>query len=136
MARRFLDTNVLVYTDDGGDRRRARLALAAVQEAIESREGVLSTQVLQEYFSVTTRKLGTDPAVARRKVQLFATLEVVQVDVELILGAVDLHRLHALSFWDALILQAAGRAGCEVLLTEDLQAGRAISGLRIVDPFA
>ncbi len=136
MARRFLDTNVLVYTDDGGDRRRARLALAAVQEAIESREGVLSTQVLQEYFSVTTRKLGTDPAVARRKVQLFATLEVVQVDVELILGAVDLHRLHAISFWDALILQAAGRAGCEVLLTEDLQAGRAISGLRIVDPFA
>jgi predicted nucleic acid-binding protein len=136
VARRFLDTNVLVYTDDGGDRRRARLALAAVQEAIESREGVLSTQVLQEYFSVTTRKLGTDPAVARRKVQLFATLEVVQVDVELILGAVDLHRLHAISFWDALILQAAGRAGCEVLLTEDLQAGRAISGLRIVDPFA
>ncbi len=136
MARRFLDTNVLVYTDDGGDRRRARLALAAVQGAIESREGVISTQVLQEYFSVTTRKLGTDPAVARRKVQLFATLEVVQVDVELILGAVDLHRLHAISFWDALILQAAGRAGCEVLLTEDLQAGRAISGLRIVDPFA
>jgi predicted nucleic acid-binding protein len=136
VARSFLDTNVLVYTDDGADRRRARLALAAVQEAIESHEGVISTQVLQEYFSVTTRKLGTDPAVARRKVQLFATLEVVQVDVGLILGAVDLHRLHAISFWDALILQAAGRAGCEVLLTEDLPAGRAISGLRIVDPFA
>lgn len=136
MARRFLDTNVLVYTDDGGDRRRARLALGAVQDAIESREGVVSTQVLQEYFSVTTRKLGTDPAVARRKVQLFATLEVVQVDVGLILGAVDVHRLHAISFWDALILQAAGRAGCEVLLTEDLQAGRSLSGLRIVDPFA
>lgn len=136
MARRFLDTNVLVYTDDGGDRRRARLGLAAVQDAIESREGVISTQVLQEYFSVTTRKLGTDPAVARRKMQLFATMEVLQVDVELIVGAVDLHRLHAISFWDALILQAAGRAGCEVLLTEDLQAGRAIAGLRIVDPFA
>lgn len=97
---------------------------------------MISPQVLQAYFSVTTRTLGTDPAVARRKVQLFATLEVVQVDVGLILGAVDLHRLHAISFWDALILQAAGRAGCEVLLTEDLQAGRAISGLRIVDPFA
>jgi predicted nucleic acid-binding protein len=136
VARRFLDTNVLVYTDDGGDRRRARLALAAVEEALRTREGVVSTQVLQEYFSVTTRKLGTDPAVARRKVQLFATLDVVQVDVELILGATDVHRLHAVSFWDALILQAAGRAGCEVLLTEDLQAGRSLSGLRIVDPFA
>ena len=52
------------------------------------------------------------------------------------LRAVDLHRLHALSFWDALIVEAAGRAGCEILLTEDLQAGRALSGLRVVDPFA
>lgn len=135
MARRFLDTNVLVYTDDAGDRRRAKLALAAVQEAVHAREGVVSTQVLQEYFSVTTRKLGTDPAVARRKVQLFATLDVVQVDVDLILAATDLHRLYAMSFWDALIVEAASRAGCEILMTEDLQAGRAIQGLRIVDPF-
>jgi predicted nucleic acid-binding protein len=95
----------------------------------------VSTQVLQEYFSVTTRTLGTDPAVARRKVQLFATLDVVQVDLDLIIGAIDLHRLHALSFRDALIVEAAGRSGCEMLLTEDLQAGRAIHGLRIVDPF-
>jgi predicted nucleic acid-binding protein len=99
------------------------------------REGVVSTQVLQEHFSVTTRTLGTDPAVARRKVRLFATLDVVQVDRDLIIGAIDLHRLHALSIRDALIVEAAGRSGCEVLLTEDLQAGRAIHGLRIVDPF-
>ena len=67
---------------------------------------------------------------------MFAPLEVVQIDVEMILGATDLHRLHGLSFWDALIIQAAGRAGCEVLLTEDLQAGRSIAGVRIMDPFA
>ncbi len=136
MARRFLDTNLLVYTDDAADRRRSRIAMAEVEAAITSREGVISTQVLQEYFSVTTRKLGTDPGIARRRLQLFATLEVVQIDVEMILGATDLHRLHGLSFWDALIIQAAGRAGCEVLLTEDLQAGRSIAGVRITDPFA
>lgn len=136
MARRFLDTNLLVYTDDAADRRRSRIAMAEVEAAITSREGVISTQVLQEYFSVTTRKLGTDPGIARRRLQLFATLEVVQIDVEMILGATDLHRLHGLSFWDALIIQAAGRAGCEVLLTEDLQAGRSIAGVRIMDPFA
>ena len=136
MAHRFLDTNLLVYTDDAADRRRSRIAMAEVEAAITSREGVISTQVLQEYFSVTTRKLGTDPGIARRRLQLFATLEVVQIDVEMILGATDLHRLHGLSFWDALIIQAAGRAGCEVLLTEDLQAGRSIAGVRITDPFA
>ncbi len=136
MARRFLDTNLLVYTDDAADRRRSRIAMAEVEAAITSREGVISTQVLQEYFCVTTRKLGTDPGIARRRLQLFATLEVVQIDVEMILGATDLHRLHGLSFWDALIIQAAGRAGCEVLLTEDLQAGRSIAGVRIMDPFA
>ena len=136
MARRFLDTNLLVYTDDAADRRRSRIAMAEVEAAITSREGVISTQVLQEYFCVTTRKLGTDPGIARRRLQLFATLEVVQIDVEMILGATDLHRLHGLSFWDALIIQAAGRAGCEVLLTEDLQAGRSIAGVRITDPFA
>jgi predicted nucleic acid-binding protein len=136
VARRFLDTNLLVYTDDAADRRRSRIAMAEVEAAITSREGVISTQVLQEYFCVTTRKLGTDPGIARRRLQLFATLEVVQIDVEMILGATDLHRLHGLSFWDALIIQAAGRAGCEVLLTEDLQAGRSIAGVRIMDPFA
>lgn len=136
MARRFLDTNLLVYTDDAADRRRSRIAMTEVEAAINSREGVISTQVLQEYFSVTTRKLGTDPGIARRRLQLFATLEVVQIDVEMILGATDLHRLHGLSFWDALIIQAAGRAGCEILLTEHLQAGRSIAGVRIMDPFA
>jgi len=136
VARRFLDTNLLVYTDDAADRRRSRIAMAEVEAAITSREGVISTQVLQEYFCVTTRKLGTDPGIARRRLQLFATLEVVQIDVEMILGATDLHRLHGLSVWDALIIQAAGRAGCEVLLTEDLQAGRSIAGVRITDPFA
>jgi predicted nucleic acid-binding protein len=135
VPRRFLDTNVLVYTDDATDKRRARLAVAIVQQAMRD-GGALSTQVLQEYYSVTTRKLGTDAAVARRKVEVFASLDVVQVDVSLILAAVDLHRLHAVSFWDALVLRAAERSGCDELLTEDLQAGRAIAGVRIVDPFA
>ena len=110
--------------------------MAEVEAAITSREGVISTQVLQEYFSVTTRKLGTDPGIARRRLQLFATLDVVQIDVEMIPGATDLHRLHGASFRDALIIQAAGRAGCAFLLTEDLQAGRSIAGVRITDPFA
>jgi predicted nucleic acid-binding protein len=134
-VRAFLDTNVLVYADDldAGDKRaRARHVL---EEAITTQSGVLSTQVLQEYFVVATRKLGVDPAVARRKVELFATLDVVRVDVDRILGAIDLHRLHALSFWDALVVRCAAAAGCSRLLTEDLQHGLVIDGVRVEDPF-
>ena len=131
----FLDTNVLVYADDldAGDRRdRARELL---RTALTGGTGVISTQVLQEFFSVTTRKLGVDPAVARRKVELLAAMDVVRVDVDLILGAIDLHRLHALSFWDALIVRSAVAAGCGRLLSEDMQDGQVFDGVRIENPF-
>ena len=131
----FLDTNVLVYADDldAGDKRdRARELL---RTALTGGTGVISTQVLQEFFSVTTRKLGVDPAVARRKVELLAAMDVVRVDVDLILGAIDLHRLHALSFWDALIVRSAVAAGCGRLLSEDMQDGQVFDGVRIENPF-
>lgn len=133
--RRFLDTNVLVYADDhdaGAKRARARDLLA---DALASGEGVLSTQVLQEFFAAATRKLHVDPAVARRKIEILAEMDVVILDRDLILGAIDLHRLHSLAFWDALILRAAAVAGCGVLLSEDLQHGQVIDGVRIENPF-
>lgn len=98
--------------------------------------GVVSTQVLQEYFVSTTRKLGVAPEIAARKVHLFARLGVVVIDVPDIEAAVDLHRLHRLSFWDALILRAAQRGGCDVLYTEDLQDGATLAGVHIENPFA
>jgi predicted nucleic acid-binding protein len=136
MPRTFLDTNLLVYSDDRSDKRRARTAIEVIEAALSAGDGVVSTQVLQEYYSVTTRKLGTNPGVARRKIELYARMDVVQVDVSMIVEAIDLKRVHAMSFWDALILSAAGRGGCTTLLTEDLSAGRMIAGILIVDPFA
>jgi predicted nucleic acid-binding protein len=136
MPRIFLDTNLLVYSDDRSDKRRARTAIDLIEQALSAGDGVISTQVLQEYYSVTTRKLGTDPGIARRKIELFSRMDVVQVDVSMIVEAIDLQRLHAMSFWDAQILSAAGRVGCTTLLTEDLSAGRMIAGILIVDPFA
>lgn len=135
MERTFFDTNILVYADDrdGGEKRTQ--ALAVLDAHIRSGTAVISTQVLQEFYSIATRKLGIPPDVARRKVELFSRLDVVQVDVDLILGAIDLQRLQGFSFWDALILRSAAVSGCAVLLTEDLQDGRAIEGVRIVNPF-
>jgi predicted nucleic acid-binding protein len=91
-------------------------------------------QVLQEYFVTVTRKLQVDARIARRKVELLAEFDVAAPDVPDILAAIDLHRLHGFSFWDALILRSAMEAGCRVLLSEDLQA-REVDGIRIVNPF-
>jgi predicted nucleic acid-binding protein len=91
-------------------------------------------QVLQEYFVTVTRKLHVDPRIARRKVELLAEFDVA-AEVADILAAIDLHRLHRFSFWDALILRAAKEAGCSVLFSEDMPDTREIDRLQIVNPF-
>ena len=134
-ARSFFDTNVLVYADDKATPAKQRRALDLVAEHRRAATGVVSLQVLQEYFVTVTRKLHVDPSIARRKVELLAEFDVAAPQVADILAAIDLHRLHEFSFWDALVLQAAKQAGCSILYTEDLQAAREIDGVRIVNPF-
>lgn len=135
IARSFLDSNVIVYTDDPEATEKRIRALELVEAAQRTGLGVISTQVLQEYFNATTRKLGTSSEAARHKVEMLSHLDVVQLDPALILAAIDLHRLERISFWDALIVRAAASGGCVELLTEDLQAGRRIAGVLVVDPF-
>ena len=134
-GRSFLDTNVLVYIDDRSAAEKQVRAARLFEDLWRARTGVLSTQVLQEYFSAATRKLGVRAELARRKVALFSRLDLVQIDLPLILSAIDLHRLHQFSIWDALIVRAALLANCRVLYSEDLQTGRKIDGLEIVNPF-
>ena len=135
-VRSFFDTNVLVYTDDASDPDKQAKALGLYRQCHMRGHGVVSTQVLQEYFVTSTRKLGVEPAIARRKVELFATMDVVVTQVDDILAATDLSRLHQLSFWDALVIRAALAAHCSVLYSEDLQHGFRIDGLEITNPFA
>lgn len=137
MAERvFIDTNVLLYADDldAGDKREKAQSL--VYQLYVDGNGVISTQVLQEFFVASTRKLGVPADIARRKVELLSRLDVVSIQPALILDAIDLHRLHSLSFWDALIVRAAAASGCQRLLTEDMQPGRTIAGVRIDNPFS
>jgi predicted nucleic acid-binding protein len=134
-ARAFLDTNVLVYTDDRDAPRKQEAALDLIGRCRHGATGVLSTQVLQEYYVAATRKLGVAASVARRKVELFARFEVVLPGVDDVLAAIDLQRLHGLSFWDALVIRAAAAAGCATLYTEDLQHGRRFDGVTVVNPF-
>jgi len=135
-ARSFFDTNVLVYTDDAGAPEKQARALALLERCRFDRTGVVSAQVLQEYFVTATKKLKVSAEIARRKTELFGRFDLVQIGLEDVLAAIDLHRLHQFSFWDSLIVQAALRAGCSILFSEDLQAGRKIAGLEIVNPFS
>ena len=92
-------------------------------------------QVLQEYFVTVTRKLHVGATIARRKVELLAELDVFVPDVDDVLAAIDIQRLHGFSFSDALVLRAAKEAACTVLYSDDLQPGRNIDGVKIVNPF-
>ena len=134
-ARSFFDTNVLVYADDKAAPAKQRRALDLIAQHRRDGTGVVSLQVLQEYFVTVTRKLRVDPQVARRKVELLAEFDVAAPQVPDILAAIDLHRLHGFSFWDALVLRAAKQAGCSVLLSEDFQTAREVDGVQIVNPF-
>ena len=117
----------------GGVARVATLDLVAQHRL--ARTGVVSLQVLQEYFVAVTRKLHVDASVARRKIELLAEFDIVTPDVADILAAIDLHRLHGFSFWDALVLRAAKQSGCNVLFSENFHEAREIDGVRIVNPF-
>jgi predicted nucleic acid-binding protein len=132
----FLDTNVFVYTDDKSTPAKQAVARGLVELHLRRRSGVISMQVLQEYFYATTGKLKVDPAVAREKVEILGSLAVFQPAIDDVLAAIDLHRLHSISFWDAMILRAALQSGCRTLLSEDMQHGRRIGGIQIVNPFA
>jgi len=112
--------------------------VALLESLWEERSGTLSTQILQEFYAVATRRFS--PPLhrqdARRLVALYSTWPCIQVDPPLILDASALEERHQLSFWDALVIESARRAGATRLLTEDLRHGQIISGVRIENPFA
>jgi predicted nucleic acid-binding protein len=134
----FVDTNVLVYAHDLSETERRPVAQATLDELWRTRTGTLSTQVLSEFYVVATRKF--DPPMARRAarriVGAYSAWPVVGVDAPLILAASALEERHTLSFWDALIIEAAARGGATRLLSEDLQTGRRIRNVTIENPFA
>jgi len=137
-SRTFLDSNVLVYSVDERPGEKAKHERAVELLSVRPESLVVSTQVLQEFYVVTTRKLKNPLSEERaaRAVHGIAKLDVVGVDAPLVLAAIDTSRTTQISLWDALIIAAASRAGCERVLSEDLNASQVISGVRIENPFA
>lgn len=131
----FLDTNVVVYAFDNDEpvkQARARQVMS------ERPDAVISTQVLLEWYSVVTRKFSppmrTDLAV--QALASLAELEVIAADAELVVRAAETSATHQVSIWDAMIIESASLAGCEILLSEDLSDGVSIRGVTVRNPFA
>lgn len=133
--RSFIDTNVLIYTDDKCFPEKQEIALKLLEEGWNTGNIILSTQVLQEYFSAATRKLGVTAETAQRKIELLACLDIVSIQHADILRAIELHRLYKFSFWDSLIIRMAQKTSCILLYSEDMQHGRVIGDVRIMNPF-
>ena len=133
----FVDTNVLVYARDAGERTKQPQALGWLDHLWRSRSGRLSFQVLQEFYVTVTKKLdpGLTPDEARADVRSLLAWRPVAVDVGVLEAAWSLEDRHSLSFWDALIIAAAQAAGCEQVLSEDLTDGATYGGVEIVNPF-
>jgi predicted nucleic acid-binding protein len=133
----FLDTNVLVYAYDRHDPRKQVTAQALLTEAIEHESAVLSVQVLGEFFNVVTRQIKqpmtTDEA--QGAVSLLSHLPVQDIDLELVKRAIATHKMYRISYWDALIVAAAERAQCKLILTEDLSDGQTYQGVLVSNPF-
>lgn len=135
-GREFIDTNVLIYADDTRVQRKQARAQALISRLRKEQRGVVSMQVLQEYFAAAIRKLGMSSTNARQRVEVYSRFDVVALHPPDLLAAIDLHRLHNLSVWDALVVRAALNGSCTTLHTEDMQPGYAIEQLTISNPFA
>lgn len=133
----FLDTNILVYAYDNTAGQKHEIANRIVSELWASGLGVLSTQVLQEFFVSVTTKIPRpmDTRTAKEIISDLLTWDVVVIDGQSVLNGVDIQVKYRYSFWDSLIIEAALKAGSPLLFTEDLSDGQVVRSVTIRNPF-
>ncbi len=135
----FLDTNIFVYSIDSSaeEKEKRNVARKLVKTHIREESGVISIQVIQEFFQVATTKIRMPISAedALEFMQYMASLQIVTPDFDMVVAATRIHQKHSISFWDALILQAAKTADCFQVLSEDLQDGFRLDDLTVKNPF-
>ncbi len=133
----FIDTNVLIYAHDADATEKHQIAKTVLQTLWTERAGVLSTQVLQEFYVNVTRKIQSPLSkdLARLVVSSYAIWCVDTTPAE-ISTAFRIEDESGIGFWDALIVSAAAKSGATRILSEDLNAGQRIAGVLVENPFA
>jgi predicted nucleic acid-binding protein len=133
----FVDTNILIYAHDISAGQKHSRARELIRDLWQSAEGCLSVQVLQEFYVNVTQKVAK-PLPAETAAQIIADLSVWEVHcpkTEDVLGAIRLQKRYQLSFWDAMIVASALQLGCQVLWSEDLNAGQVYDQVEVQSPF-
>ncbi len=134
----FIDTNVFVYAHDETDPQKAQKARQLLIECMNSNEGRISTQVIQEFCNVALRKSLTPLKVSdTRKIvrELLTPFLAHQPDSAFYLRVLEMYERYSLSFYDAAIVQAANDLNCAILYSEDLQAGAQYGKVKVINPF-
>lgn len=137
-SRFFLDTNIFVYSFDAGESKKRARSIELIDQALKTGQGVVSTQVIQEFFNVATKKFIKPMSNKDCQIYLtrvFSPLCEVFSSIELYHEALNIHDKAGYSFYDSLILAAAIESKCDRFFTEDLQHGQKILDVEITNPF-
>ena len=134
----FVDTNILIYAHDLDAGQKNKISRDIIRDLWENRSGIISTQVLQEFYVNVTRKIENPlkKSQARGVIESYLAWPVELNDVRTVLSASEIEERHMLSFWDAMIVASARKAKAEKIITEDLNHGQEIEGILIDNLFA
>jgi len=134
----FLDTNVFAYAFDANAPAKARKAGRLVRDAVDTGKGVVSYQVVQEFFNVAFRRFAQPMSVSEAEqylITVFRPLLAIHSSPALYVEALHIAGKHRLAWYDSIIVASALEGRCDTLYSEDFQHGRKIEGLRIENPF-
>ena len=132
----FLDTNIRLYFFDEHDTRKQEISRNLIGSLVKSKKGLISTQSLQEYFNVVTKKLKCNKADAQKDIEYYSTIFPVHTNtVKDVLEAIKIIIKTQFTIYDSLVLAAAKAEKCEIVYSEDLNDGQEVDGVKIVNPF-
>jgi predicted nucleic acid-binding protein len=131
----FIDTNILVYLFSEIEIEKSDKCSDILNQLSNHVQFVLSTQVINEFSNVSISKFHKDAIEVKSIIDILSEFEIVINDVDIIKKGIDIKFRYQLSFWDSLIVSAAKSAKCNIILSEDLQDGQVIEGVKIQNPF-
>ncbi|MCK4445503.1 MAG: PIN domain-containing protein [Candidatus Marinimicrobia bacterium] len=133
----FIDTNILVYANDRTEKGKYERAKQILFNGIANEDIAISTQVLSEFYVTVTKKIKVKlPAnTAKKEILLLKAIEIVEIDFNLIIQAINISDKNKLTYWDSLIIAAAQEARCNIVYSEDFNPDQTIGSVTIKNPF-